>query len=492
MSFDVVIPTSGRRTLDDLLAALARGSGPLPEHVYVVDDRPRPERRLVVTVPAALSGRFTVLRGVTRGPAAARNLGWRAGQSPWVAFLDDDVLPQPDWRDALARDLRDADGASGSQGRIRVTLPRGRPATDAERVVSGLENAAWATADLAYRRDSLVRVGGFDERFPRAYREDSDLGLRITDAGGWIVRGTRWVEHPAPAADWWAPVRRQRGNADDALMLALHGPGWQRRAARPAGARRRQLASSACLAIAVGSLVRGRRAVAAGGFAGWLALTASLTARRAAAGPRTPGEIARVAITSAAIEVAATRWWIEGLVRARRLTRRPQAVLLDRDGTLIDDVPYNGNPAGVRLRPGAREALDRLRAHGVRIAMVTNQSGVGRGLISIDQVGAVNRRVEELAGPLDGWFVCVHAPDEQCACRKPQPGLILEAARVLDVDVRRCAVIGDIEADMVAARRAGARGVLVPNASTRPDEVVRAEEVAPTLRQAVSRLLGPS
>jgi len=170
---------------------------------------------------------------------------------------------------------------------------------------------------------------------------------------------------------------------------------------------------------------------------------------------------------------------------------KPAAVLFDRDGTLVRDVPYNGDPARVDPVPGARAALDRLRAAGVAVGVVTNQSGVARGLLSADQVDAVNRRVDELLGPFATWAVCPHGPHDGCGCRKPAPGLVREAARRLRVDVARCAVVGDIGADVEAARAAGARGVLVPTDVTRPEEVSAAPEVAPTLAAAVDRLLGP-
>jgi D-glycero-D-manno-heptose 1,7-bisphosphate phosphatase len=123
-------------------------------------------------------------------------------------------------------------------------------------------------------------------------------------------------------------------------------------------------------------------------------------------------------------------------------------------------------------------------------AVVTNQSAVGRGMISAGDLAAVNRRVEELLGPLGPWAICTHAPEERCACRKPQPGLIVEAARALGVRPVRCAVIGDIGADVEAARAAGARAILVPTATTLPGEVAAAPEVAPDLPQAVELLLG--
>ena len=209
-------------------------------------------------------------------------------------------------------------------------------------------------------------------------------------------------------------------------------------------------------------------------------------------------------VSSAVLPLAATWHRLAGEVRARRLTRAsrpepttgvgptepPEAVLLDRDGTLVVDVPYNGRPERVVPVPGARQALDRLRAAGVRLAVVSNQSGVARGLVTPDEVDAVNRRVEELLGPLGPWLVCPHGPDDGCGCRKPAGGLVEAAAAALGVPPERCAVVGDIGADIGAARAAGARGVLVPTAATRPEEVESAPEVAPDLNAAVDLLLG--
>jgi beta-phosphoglucomutase-like phosphatase (HAD superfamily) len=101
----------------------------------------------------------------------------------------------------------------------------------------------------------------------------------------------------------------------------------------------------------------------------------------------------------------------------------------------------------------------------------------------------VNRRVEALLGPLGPVEYCPHGPEDGCACRKPRPELVLRAAARLGVDPRACAVIGDIGADVEAARAAGARGVLVPTARTRPAEVAGAAEVAPDLAAAIELLL---
>ena len=168
----------------------------------------------------------------------------------------------------------------------------------------------------------------------------------------------------------------------------------------------------------------------------------------------------------------------------------PEAVLLDRDGTLVIDVPYNRDPARVQCVPGALAAVDRLRAAGVRLAVISNQSGIARGLVSEDQVKAVNRRVEDLLGPLGPFLFCPHGAHEGCACRKPAPGLVLAAAARLGVAPERCTMIGDIGSDVEAARRAGAAGVLVPTEQTRRDEIAAADVVAPTIGAAVDLVLG--
>jgi HAD superfamily hydrolase (TIGR01662 family) len=165
-------------------------------------------------------------------------------------------------------------------------------------------------------------------------------------------------------------------------------------------------------------------------------------------------------------------------------------VLFDRDGTLVRDVPYNGDPDAVEPLPGARDAVARLRALGIPVGVVTNQSGVARGAIDPAAVERVNRQVDRLVGPFDVWAVCPHGPDDGCGCRKPAPGLVLQAARQLGVDPRRCVLIGDIGTDLGAAHAAGARGILVPTEVTRRDEVRGAAVVHRTLADAVDALVG--
>lgn len=140
-------------------------------------------------------------------------------------------------------------------------------------------------------------------------------------------------------------------------------------------------------------------------------------------------------------------------------------IFFDRDGTLIEERNYLADPAGVALIPGAAEAVRLARANGYLAVVLTNQSGVGRGYFTLDDVRRVNARMLELlaaeGADIDGIYVCPHAPEEGCSCRKPQTGLVEQAARELGIDVPRSWMIGDKTADLELARNAGMRGVLV-------------------------------
>jgi glycosyltransferase involved in cell wall biosynthesis len=312
VSFDVVIPTSGRPSLARLLEALARQrAGPFPGRVIVVEDARCRDRRAAMPPPGrARAGEggvaLEVMLAQAPGPAAARNVGWHSSSAEWVAFLDDDVIPDERWCEALDRDLRDQpDAVAASQGRVRVPLASDRRPTDWERNIAGLERARWATADMAYRRDVLARVGGFDERFRHAYREDADLGLRVTSLGLRIKRGERVVSHPPGPASFWTSVRLQRGNADDALMRRLHGRAWRDRAWAPRGRLRRHLLSCAATALAAGSALCSRPRLARLSALVGAVGVAELAAARIVPGPRDGGEIVRMAATSVALPFAA-------------------------------------------------------------------------------------------------------------------------------------------------------------------------------------------
>jgi HAD superfamily hydrolase (TIGR01662 family) len=169
-----------------------------------------------------------------------------------------------------------------------------------------------------------------------------------------------------------------------------------------------------------------------------------------------------------------------------------KAVLFDRDGTLVEDVPHSADPDRVRPVEGARDALALLRERGIRTGVVTNQPGVARGLLTDADVRRVNHGVDELLGPFDVFAVCPHGPDDGCHCRIPQPGMVLWAAGRICTRPADLVVIGDIGDDVEAARRAGAHGILVPTGQTRPEETASADHVAPDLLTAVRAVLdGP-
>jgi D-glycero-D-manno-heptose 1,7-bisphosphate phosphatase len=145
------------------------------------------------------------------------------------------------------------------------------------------------------------------------------------------------------------------------------------------------------------------------------------------------------------------------------------AVFLDKDGTLVHDVPYNVDPARVQLTVGAREAVWMLRAAGYALVVASNQSGVARGLFSTEDLIGVRARLEDLlALGFDGFYCCPHLPDGQvrayaiaCECRKPRPGLLTRAARELGLDLSRSWMVGDILGDVEAGARAGCRTALL-------------------------------
>ena len=501
--YTVVVPTVRRPALPRLLASVDAAAGPAPARIIVVDDSPEPPPP--AADPAAALGLakrpsgaapLRLARSGGRGPAAARNIGWRLARTGWVVFLDDDVEVTGDWARALVADLVEADRveAAASQAVLEVPAPPGAGPTDGHRATLGLADARWITADMAYRRDALVRLGGFDEGFPRAYREDADLGLRAHRAFG-VLRGGRRTVHPLREESFFASVRAQRGNADDALMRREHGAQWRTLIGEGPGRLRRHLAivAAGTLAVAAAAAARPRPAAPAAGL--WALGTGELLRARLRGGPGGSAETVRMAVTSVAIPPAAVLWRLRGElgVRTGAAARRRdavRAVLFDRDDTLIVDVPYLADPARVRPTAQARAAVDRVRAAGLRIGVVSNQSGIARGLLTEADVAAVDDRVSELLGPMDTWQTCPHGPDDGCRCRKPAPGMVQAAAAALGLQPRHCLVIGDIGADVEAARAAGARAMLVPTERTLRAEVDDARRrgiLAADLAEALAR-----
>lgn len=147
-----------------------------------------------------------------------------------------------------------------------------------------------------------------------------------------------------------------------------------------------------------------------------------------------------------------------------QVTARP-ALFLDRDGVVIADENYLGDPAMVRLLPGVGAAMAAARKAGYLLIGVSNQSGIGRGYFSENEFEQVMQRLEELLGregvTFDSFHYCPHAPDAHCSCRKPQPGLLEEAQGYHSLDLNRSWVIGDKSSDVALGRAAGLGSVLV-------------------------------
>lgn len=159
------------------------------------------------------------------------------------------------------------------------------------------------------------------------------------------------------------------------------------------------------------------------------------------------------------------------------VTLNQRAVFIDKDGTLIHDVPYNVNPKRIRLMPGAAEALATLHTAGYQLIVISNQSGVARGYFPEEALEAVEVRLQELiareAGvTLTGFYYCPHHPAGSvsayavaCTCRKPAPGLIFQAAQQHKINLQQSWFVGDILDDVEAGRRAGCRTILLMNGS---------------------------
>jgi histidinol-phosphate phosphatase family protein len=144
-----------------------------------------------------------------------------------------------------------------------------------------------------------------------------------------------------------------------------------------------------------------------------------------------------------------------------------KAIFLDRDGTVIEDCGYLCEPERVKLLPGAAEALAALASEGWKLIIVSNQSGVGRGLIAPTQMDAVQQRflalMESHAIPITASYLCTHAPEEECACRKPSPFFLKEAAVEHSLDLSASWMIGDREGDILAGRNAGCSTIWLRN-----------------------------
>ena len=168
------------------------------------------------------------------------------------------------------------------------------------------------------------------------------------------------------------------------------------------------------------------------------------------------------------------------------------AVFIDRDDTIMEDCGYCSDPKDVRIFPGVPEALRRLKSNGFKLIIITNQSGIGRGLFTLDQYRAVESEVLRQLGNglIDATYFCPDVPGQHSTCRKPAPGMIIEATREHQIDLSRSFLIGDKEIDVECAHNAGVRGIRVQTGLQRDMTGSRAHWRAGDLPAAVEIILG--
>jgi len=301
--------------LDRCLDALTRQTLPAGAYeVIIVDDEPNHNTLHLV---AGWRAR-TVERGPRlvylansgqHGPAAARNLGWRAAQAPIVAFTDDDTVPAVTW---LAQGL----GAFDEQvdvlcGRIEMPVPR--KLTDYQREARRLETAEFVAANCFCRKSILERLDGFDERFTEPCREDSDLYFRLLGIGARIARAPEaLVVHPLRPAPWGVSLLQTRKAVFDALLYKKHPELYPARI-EPMPRWDHYLAVAALLV----TLLAGSAGVTLAAGLAWLVLTARLCLTRLRGTAKTASHIAEMIVTSALIPPLAVFWRLAGAIRYR-------------------------------------------------------------------------------------------------------------------------------------------------------------------------------
>lgn len=325
----VVVPTYHRpELLERCLAALtAQDLDPQTYEIIVADDAACAATKQQVTGWARRTGgapavRYVPVTGDAHGPAAARNRGWCQAAGGVIAFTDDDCLPTPGWLRA-GRAAFDGRGAGAGDAEVagawgRIVVPTRAVPSDYEHDAAGLENGEAVTANCFYRRAALEAVGGFDERFTMAWREDADLFLTLLDRGERVVPApAAVVVHPVRPAPWGISLRQQRKSAFNALLYKKH-PAlyWQRIQPSPPWHYYRIVGS--LLAVLLATLA-GRRRPALLALAAWTIMAGRFCARRLTGTSHAPRHVAEMVVTSALIPPQAVFWRLRGALRYRVL-----------------------------------------------------------------------------------------------------------------------------------------------------------------------------
>jgi glycosyltransferase involved in cell wall biosynthesis len=308
----VVVPTYGRPALiERCLQALSSQTLPLEQYeIVVVADGPDAATRAAVERTGMAVRLLELTR--RRGPAAARNAGWRAARAPIVAFTDDDTLPAPEWlAEGLSAIRRGCDAVSG-----RVVMPVPGVPTDYERDAARLGSAEFVTANCFVTVATLRSIGGFDERFELPWREDSDLQFALLEHGARLEHEPRAVVvHPIRGGRWGVSLSQQRKVQFDALLYKKHPKLYRERIRR--APRVDYYATVGALAAGLGAAMAGWWALAMAAAAAWLVLTVRFCAERLAGTRKDLRHIGEMIATSAAIPPLAVFWRFVGAVRFR-------------------------------------------------------------------------------------------------------------------------------------------------------------------------------
>jgi glycosyltransferase involved in cell wall biosynthesis len=313
----VVVPTYRRDVmLRRCLEALLVQRCGAPYEIVVADNAESSATEQLVMEMAANGPACLryVKAGRGKGPAAARNDGWRAARAQTIAFTDDDCIPDRDWLAAGARRL--SQGADGVWGRIVVPVPE--EPTDYQRDAAGLETAEFVSANCFYRRELLSSVTGFDERFQQAWREDSDLYFTLMKKGCRLVHEpAAIVLHPPRRAAWGISLRQQQKSLYNALLYKKH-PEQYRLRIQPRPPLEYYLASAAGVS-AIGAGLLGKRKTATAALGVYLGVTVRFCTRRLRFTSRSPRHVMEMAVTSALIPPLSVFWRLWGAAKFRVL-----------------------------------------------------------------------------------------------------------------------------------------------------------------------------
>jgi GT2 family glycosyltransferase len=321
MAVEVAVVIATRLRPQLLLGCLARlleqTIAPERYEIVVVDDGHDDATESAVAELATTRPRGPALRYLrpqgTRGPAGARNAGWRASAAPLIAFTDDDTLPAPDWLEQGLTLFRLAPNIVAASGQVIVPVD-GRP-TDHARMTQGLQTAEFVTANAFVRRTALQRLGGFDERFTRAWREDSDLHFRLLATGPVVRAPLARVVHPVREVGWGVSLRQQANVRFDALLFKKHRRLFRQRIrARPpwlyVAIVLATITALGALAVEAVPLAWAAGSVAAGGIA-------AFALRRLRGASLAPSHVIEMLLTSAVIPFLALFWRAVGAWRYR-------------------------------------------------------------------------------------------------------------------------------------------------------------------------------